>query len=113
MSLTKEEIKKYEQKLKSERERLAREVQDHEKAVDLGNDIDSEEEEADEAEEAGNQLAISRALRDRLNEIDEALESIRSGKYGFCKNCGKEISKEVLNIVPESRLCKACKQKGV
>ncbi|MEK9173003.1 MAG: TraR/DksA C4-type zinc finger protein [Patescibacteria group bacterium] len=113
MSLTKEETKKYEQRLEQEREKLLREIQDHEKAVDLGNDIDSEEEEADEAEETGNQLAISRALRDRLNEIDEALESARDGRYGLCKNCGKDISKEVLNVVPESRLCKACKQKGL
>ncbi len=113
MSLTKEEVKKYGEKLEEERDKLLREIQDHEKAVDLGNDIDSEEEEADEAEETGNQLAISRALRDRLTEIDEALESIQNGRYGLCKNCGKDISKEVLNIVPESRLCKACKQKGL
>lgn len=111
MTLTKEEIKKYQDRLNEEKERLVREVSEHEQVVDLGNDIDSEEEEADEAEETGNQLAISRALRDRLAEIEEALESIREEKYGICKSCGKDISKEVLNVVPESRLCKNCKQK--
>lgn len=112
MTLTKEEIKKYEERLGQEKEKLVREIHEHEQVVDLGNDIDSEEEEADEAEETGNQLAISRALRERLAEIEEAIESIREGKYGICKNCGKDISKEVLNVVPESRLCKSCKQKG-
>ncbi len=112
MSLTSEEIKKYETRLVAEKEKLNKDIAEHEKTVDFGDDVESEDEEADEAEETGNQLAIGRALRDRLVEIEDALANIKAGTYGICKSCGKEITKEVLNIVPESRFCKNCKQKG-
>jgi RNA polymerase-binding transcription factor DksA len=54
----------------------------------------------------GNQLAIAQDLKLRLDDIEAALEKIREGKYGICEKGGEEIEEEVLDIDPESRLCK-------
>lgn len=110
MALSNEELKKYGEQLKFEREKLEKEIEEHEKLVDFGGDIEDEDEEADEAEETGNQLAISRALRNRLEEIKQAQEDMASGKYGICKKCGRPISSDVLFVAPESQLCKDCKK---
>ena len=67
---------------------------------------------ADEVEEYATLLPIERNLEMRLKNIKSALEKIKkgdAGKYGICENCGKEISRERLDIFPEARTCKACK----
>ena len=85
------------------------EIKQAEKPVDFGSDVDSFDEEADEAEEVSNQLAIANDLKGRLSEIDIALAKIASGKYGVCEKCGEAIEEEILDIDPESRFCKKCK----
>jgi RNA polymerase-binding transcription factor DksA len=45
-----------------------------------------------------------------VNEIDAALNKITAGTYGKCERCGKEIEKEVLDLVPESQLCEEHKK---
>ncbi len=110
--MTKDEIKKYKEILGVEKEKLDKEIEEHEKLVDMGGDIDGGDEESDEAEEMGNQLGISHAFRTRKEEIEGALLRIQNGTYGKCVKCGGEISKEVLEIVPESELCAKCKKLG-
>lgn len=78
-------------------------------AVEYGSDVDHFDEEADEAEEMGNRIGVSQTLKERLNNVNVALEKIIQGKYGICENCGNEISVEVLKAEPDSRLCKDCK----
>jgi len=85
------------------------EIAHDEKPVDFGSDIDHNEEAADKSEEVGDQLAAAESLKDRLNEINIALEKIQNGTYGICEKCGKPIEQEILAIDPESRFCKACK----
>ncbi len=108
--MTKEEIKKYKKILEEEKEKLEKEIAEHEELVDFGVDIDGADEEADEAEEMGNRMAISQTLKKRLEEISGALRRIEEEKYGRCIKCGGEISREILNVVPESDLCVKCKQ---
>jgi len=103
-------IKEYKNKLEVLEIELEKQIADHRKPVDFGSDIDSGDEEADETEEADNQLAIANDLNERLNQIKAALEKIREGKYGICEKCGSEISAEILDIDPESRFCKSCKR---
>ena len=88
---------------------LMTEIKRNEKPVDFGSDIDHFDTETDEAEELSNQLAIARDLKNRLDAIDVALGKIHSGKYGICEQCGKTIETAILDIDPESRLCKDCK----
>lgn len=112
--LEKSEVEKYQAKLEQERRRVLAEIES-EKPADFGSDVEGEaaEEESDESEEFNNKLAIQRALKDQLNEIDGALNRVRQGTYGVCIKCGKEIEKEILELVPESELCGACKKISV
>lgn len=111
-SLPKEKIEMYQSRLLKEQTRLLKEIGKQEKPVDFGNEIDSFDEETDEAEEFSNRLAITQPLRERLNEIGAALGRIREGTYGMCEQCGQEFSEKMLEIVPESRLCRDCKKPG-
>ena len=110
MMLAKEKITKYKNQLEKEREKLLTAIKAEEKPPDFGSDIDSYEEEAEEAEEFSTQVAIAETLRKRVNQIDLALNKIHGGKYGACEKCGREISQKVLDAAPESRLCQRCKQ---
>ncbi|MDO8504443.1 MAG: TraR/DksA C4-type zinc finger protein [Candidatus Liptonbacteria bacterium] len=108
--LEKSDIEKYQSALEHSRRRLVTEIES-EKPADFGSDVESSfDEEADEAEELNNKLVIQRALKDQLNEIDGALNRVKLGSYGACIKCGKEIEKEVLDLVPESELCEGCKK---
>jgi DnaK suppressor protein len=99
----------YKEKLEEERLLLLAQIEQHEKPVDFRSDTDHFDEETDEAEEMGNQLAIAQDLKNRLDEIDLALSKLRSGKYGICEKCGKRIGDDILDVDPESRFCKNCK----
>lgn len=110
--LQKSEIEKYQSELEQERRRLVTEIES-EKPADFGSDPETDmEEESDEAEDFANKVAIKDTLKKRLNEIDMAINRIKLGTYGVCVKCGMEIEKEVLNLVPESELCEACKKLG-
>jgi len=107
--MTQEQLKEHKNKLEKERMLILAEIKKSETPTDFGSDIDHLDEEADEAEELGNQLAVAQDLKMRLDDIEAALEKVRTGKYGICEKCGKEIEEDVLSIDPESRLCKNCK----
>lgn len=103
-------IEKYKEELLVKQRELLEEAKRLEQVTDFGDDVDSLEEESDEDEEYGNQLSVAGAVKNRLADIEMALERIRDGKYGVCAKCGREISEEVLDAAPESNLCKDCKQ---
>lgn len=108
--MDKQKLGEYKNKLEKERAGLLRQI-GGEKPEDFGGDVDLDEE-ADEVESFGTKLAIDHDLKERISEIDTALDKIRKGNYGKCENCGKEISEEILNISPESKFCKDCKRKS-
>jgi len=103
-------IEEYKKKLEGERAKLIKEIGEDQKPQDFGADIDHSDEESNEAESLGNQLAEAQDLKERVNDIDRALGKIRAGKYGICEKCGKKIEEKVLDISPESRLCRNCKK---
>lgn len=110
--MTKETLESYKNKLIHERLLVVREIKDFEKPVNFGTDIDHGDEKTDEAEELSNRFGEENDLKKRLDEIDAALEKIEKGSYGVCEICGGEIETEILDIDPESRLCKECKIKS-
>ena len=110
--MTKEKMENYKNKLEHERLLVIKEVKDFEKPVDFGADVDHFDEKTDEAEELSNRFGQENDLKNCLDEIDAALAKIEKGTYGICEACGKEIGDEILEIDPESRLCKECKMKG-
>jgi DnaK suppressor protein len=46
--------------------------------------------------------------RDRLAEVDSALERLETGSYGTCESCGAEIPSERLLARPVARRCVRC-----
>ncbi|KPK44796.1 MAG: hypothetical protein AMK74_04590 [Nitrospira bacterium SM23_35] len=49
--------------------------------------------------------------RENLLKIDEALRKLSEGTYGFCEDCGEEISKARLNILPFAIFCTDCQER--
>lgn len=108
--LSAEKLEAYQKKLLAQRESLMGQIKENEKPDDFGADVDDFDEERDEAEEFSNQVAITQALKNRVNEIDGALNRIEVGTYGLCENCNRPISEEMLQAVPETKLCEDCKK---
>ncbi|MCR4328748.1 MAG: hypothetical protein NUV53_04570 [Patescibacteria group bacterium] len=96
--------------LEEQKKKLLEKIASHNKPEDFGSDVDGLDEESDEAEEQGNSLAIAQSLKENVSEIDSALEKIKTGKYGMCSTCNNPVEEEVLDIAPESALCRACKK---
>ncbi|WP_180898533.1 TraR/DksA family transcriptional regulator [Martelella soudanensis] len=48
---------------------------------------------------------------DELKALAAALERVEDGTYGICVKCGKPISAERLEAVPQTPFCKACAAK--
>ena len=52
---------------------------------------------------------VSETQRQRIHDIDVALEQIDKGEYGICMECGEEISPRRMEVRPFSRYCIECK----
>jgi RNA polymerase-binding transcription factor DksA len=46
-----------------------------------------------------------------LLDVDDALRRLYGGVFGNCESCGNPIGRERLEVVPHARLCVPCKQK--
>ena len=70
---------------------------------------------ADPADRASQEeeFALELRTRDRerklIKKIDESLEDIKTGDYGFCEQCGVEIGLRRLEARPTATLCIDCK----
>lgn len=53
-------------------------------------------------------VAVKKSLQEALTKIKHALQSVSSGKYGKCENCGKKIEPARLDAVPTAILCINC-----
>ena len=105
------QISVYKEKLESKKSDLQSQIKGFKTVPDFGSDVDHFEEEAEEAEAYSTNLGVSSALNERLQDVERALDKITSGTFGTCEGCNGQIEKEILDIDPESRLCKACKIK--
>ncbi|MCD6284012.1 TraR/DksA C4-type zinc finger protein [bacterium] len=116
--MDKELLKKLEEKLEREKERITKELEEFAKEdkkpkgdwdtihPQMGRKL---EEKADEVEEYESLLPVEYALEKRLKDINDALEKIRNGKdYGICEKCHKEIEVDRLLVCPEARYCLKC-----
>jgi RNA polymerase-binding protein DksA len=56
-------------------------------------------------------LALVEGLRERLHDVQAALDKMDRGDYGRCERCGEPIGNERLDALPWARLCVSCKQK--
>lgn len=108
--LTKEQIQQFKTRLEKTKTDLENQIKDLEgKVPEFGNETDHFEEEADEAEQFGTNLGIAQSLRERLNNVNHALQKIAQGTYGKCENCeNQDVPLKNLEANPELRLCKKC-----
>ncbi len=65
---------------------------------------------ADEVEEYDARLPVEYSLETRLRDVNLALRKIKSGKYGKCENCKKNINEKRLGAYPAARLCMKCEK---
>ena len=103
--LSKTDIQKLEAQLTQDKEKLWKEIQEMEHPTDFGDAIDHGDEESDEDEELENTSSVAGTLREKLADIEDAINKIKTGEYGICEECGREIELEVLQAAPESGLC--------
>ncbi|AOQ23532.1 TraR/DksA C4-type zinc finger protein [Neomoorella thermoacetica] len=61
--------------------------------------------------ERGKDLALRDNVQVQLRKIEDALQSIAEGTYGYCRRCGREIPRERLEAIPETTLCLECRRK--
>lgn len=54
------------------------------------------------------EIAVNQTLRRELDEVNDALERIRTGQYGMCTRCGQEISAARLDALPQTPVCIDC-----
>ncbi len=61
--------------------------------------------------ERDHELTVLSNERDKLAQIERALERIEDGTYGACESCGNPVGKMRLMAFPRATLCMTCKQR--
>ncbi len=61
--------------------------------------------------ERGEAEAEVATLRDRLEEVEQALAKLDTGSYGTCEGCGNAIDSARLEALPSARFCISCASK--
>ncbi len=74
-----------------------------------GSPFGKREEEATESFELEKRIALEKRILDQLAGVEHALQKFKEGTYGKCDDCGKEISPERLEALPQASLCLDCK----
>jgi phage/conjugal plasmid C-4 type zinc finger TraR family protein len=64
-----------------------------------------------DAFEQENTLNLLANQEQALEEITAALDRINDGSFGQCEECGEEIPKARLEVIPYARYCVACARK--
>jgi len=54
-------------------------------------------------------LNLSETQRQKIRDIDAALERLAKGEYGVCLRCGEDIEPKRMVVRPFSRYCVECK----
>jgi DnaK suppressor protein len=56
------------------------------------------------------EFALIQMKAETLHKIDEALRRLEEGTYGYCFECGDEISEKRLRALPFAVRCKDCEE---
>lgn len=108
-----ENIREY---LEKERERLTQSldaiagqsiIDERHEATSFGR----EDEMVAQSLEIERRLVLTLRTRERLAEIQHALDKLMNGTYGLCDGCGGLIAPERLEVLPQTSFCLLCKVK--
>ena len=103
-----EEIRKI---LLEEKEKIGDEIKS--KQINLSNierDVGDEVDKSMIEQERELNLLLQDREKQHLEAIEEALQRIETGEYGFCDECGDQIDKKRLMVMPLAQLCITCQQ---
>jgi len=112
-------LDKIRSRLESERKRLQTELEQSQVSAQPtevrreGSPFGKREEEATESFELEKRLALERQIKEKLNEVEHALDKFNKGTYGLCDICGQPIDPARLEALPEANLCLSCKARNV
>ena len=56
------------------------------------------------------EISLANSIRERIAQVERALERLDEGGYGWCERCGDPIPVERLAAFPSATLCVKCKQ---
>jgi DnaK suppressor protein len=73
---------------------------------DIGDILDSVSEERTRELE----MILTDREKQKLRQIDDALDRIEEKTYGFCEECGVKIPRARLKVVPFAKYCVECKE---
>jgi len=94
------------------REELVREIARRSKATavsgvsDIGDILDSVSEERTRELD----MILTDREKQKLKQIDDALDRIEESTYGLCEECGIKIPRARLKVVPFAKYCVECKE---
>lgn len=54
------------------------------------------------------QALVEAGARHALDDIELALDRMRTGDYGHCRACGAGIDLAVIDAVPQTTMCQSC-----
>jgi DnaK suppressor protein len=118
--VNKRDLKRFEDRLLEERERLTKELANLREAIRSGTQRDSSGDlsaysfhMADlgtDAMEREKQFLFASAEGRQLNLVNDALRRLYAGEYGNCEHCGQPIARDRLDAMPYALLCIKCKE---
>jgi YteA family regulatory protein len=117
MMLTTEQLSGFRLQLLKEKEELEEQLEQndqyglerghfHESMGELSSYDNHPADEGSELYEREKDIALSQHSKLQLLNINKALEAMENGTYGSCEVCGKEISYERLEALPNTTYCK-------
>jgi len=48
---------------------------------------------------------------ERLRNVEDALDRLEEGTYGYCEDCGRAIKLERLKVLPFAKYCVQCQER--
>ena len=103
-----EEIRKI---LLEEKEKIGVEIKSKQLNLsDIERDVGDEVDNSMVEQERELNLLLQDREKKHLEAIEEALQRIETGEYGFCDECGDQIDQKRLMVIPLTQLCITCQQ---
>ncbi len=65
-------------------------------------------ENAIEMEDDEVRIGIGELTKQEIQEVESALQRIKSGDYGICTVCGQQIAKARIDLLPHTLTCVKC-----
>ena len=98
-----------ERQLRFRREQLAR-LDECGEALEASDDAEPADDWVPEAGLALHEVdaLVAAGARRALNDLEVALDRMRSGRYGQCRSCGDRIPLAVLEAIPKTTVCLTC-----